>query len=316
MMSRRVALLVCLSLTIIGSGFAQMAGSSDSTAAMNSSGVPAGPAITIGPGDGISVTVFDISQLSGEFRVSQSGKVDMPLIGKVNVAGLTADEAAAKIQEKLKNGGFVLHPQVSVLISQYTTQGADVMGQVSRPGIYPTLGTRRLLDMITLAGGVTNSAGNLVTIIHRNDPHHPEHLALAQTAKGYNVQANPVILPGDTIVVQKAGIVYILGDVQRPGGYLINNNEPVSLMQALSLAGGNTVTSDIRDVRLIRKVHSGKEEVKLNLKKIYLGKEADIAIDDGDIVYVPASNVKTFIYRGFNGLISTANTAVFAGQYY
>lgn len=316
MMSRRLALSICLLLTIVSGGLAQTSASSQSAIAANSSLSQQAPAITIGPGDVITVAVFDISELSGEFRVSQSGQVDLPLIGKVNVAGLTADQAAMEIQEKLKSGGFVLHPQVTVLISQYTTQGADVMGQVSKPGIYPTLGRRRLLDMITLAGGVTDSAGNLVTIIHRKDPHHPEHLALAQTAQGYKLQANPVILPGDTIVVQKSGIVYILGDVGRPGGYLINNNEPLSLVQALTLAGGNTVTSDIKDVRLIRKVRSGKEEIKLNLKRIYLGKEADIAVDDGDIVYVPSSNVKTFIYRGFNGLMTTANTAVFASQYY
>ena len=316
MMSRRIALSMYLLLVVVSSGFAQIHASSHSAEVGHSPADQQAPAISIGPGDSILVTVFDIRELSGEFRVSQSGQVDMPLIGKVTIAGLTADQAAAEIQAKLKDGGFVLHPQVTVLISQYATQGADVMGQVARPGIYPTLGSRRLLDMITLAGGVTNSAGNLVTIIHRNDPHHPVYLALAQNAQGYKLQANPVILPGDTIVVQKSGIVYVLGDVGRPGGYLINNNEPISLMQALSLAGGNTVTSDIRDVRLIRKVHSGTEEIKLNLKKIFLGKEADIAVNDGDIVYIPSSNLKTFIYHGFNGLMTTANTAVFAGQYY
>ncbi len=316
MMSRKLAVSMCLLLTIVSSGFAQMSAPLGSAAAIHSPQFQQAPAITIGPGDAITITVFDISELSGEFRVSQTGQVDLPLIGKVSVDGLTADQAATEIQAKLKSGGFVLHPQVTVLISQYTSQGADVMGQVARPGIYPTLGQRRLLDMITLAGGVTGSAGNLVTIIHRKDPHHPEYLALAQTPQGYKVQANPVILPGDTIVVQKSGIVYILGAVERPGGYLINNNEPLSLVQALALAGGNRVTSNIRDVRLIRKVRSGKEEVKLNLKKIYLGKEADIAVNDGDIVYVPSSNLKTFVYRGFNGLMSTANTAVFAGQYY
>jgi len=315
-MSRRLALSIYLLLALACSGFAQMPVSPHSQNLGSAAANQQAPAITIGPGDSIVVTVFDISELSGEFRVSQTEQVDMPLIGKVNVAGLTADQAASEIQAKLKSGGFVLHPQVTVLIAQYATQGANVMGQVSRPGIYPTLGSRRLLDMLTLAGGVTNAAGNLVTIIHRDDPHHPVHLALAQNAQGYKLQANPVIRPGDTIVVQKSGIVYVLGDVQRPGGYLIDNNEPISLMEALSLAGGDTVTSDIRDVRLIRKVHSGKEEITLNLKKVYLGKEADIAVNDGDILYIPSSNVKTFVYRGFNGLVTTANTAVFAGQYY
>lgn len=321
MKSLKFALLICLLLSFVGHAFAQPEGRSrvevSKSDALQSavSAEQSAPSIVIGPGDTLNVNVFDISGLSGQFRVSQKGQIDLPLIGKLRVAGLTANRAAAVIQQKLKTGGFVLNPQVTVLVSQYATQGADVLGEVNRPGIYPTLGSRRLLDMLTLAGGVKPSAGKLVTIIHRKDPHHPVYLALAQNAAGLKLQANPVILPGDTIVVQKSGIVYILGDVNRPGGYLIDNNERLSLLEALTLAGGNTVTSNLKDVRLIRKLPSGKEEVKLNLKKIYRGKEADITMNDGDIVYVPSSNVKTFIYRGFTGIAATANTAVYASQY-
>lgn len=313
MMSHRFALLICLLLPLAGVASAQ-ARVHRPAPAESSSANEAAPAILIGPGDTLDVSVYDIQDLSGQFRVSQKGQIDLPLIGKTRVQGLTADEAAASIQQKLKNGGFVLHPQVTVLVSQYATQGANVMGEVQAPGIYPTLGSRRLLDMLTLAGGVKPSAGKLVTIIHRDDPHHPVHLALAQNAAGLRAQANPVIQPGDTIVVQKSGIIYVLGDVQRPGGYLIDNNEQLSLVQALSLAGGNTITSNLKDVRLIRKMASGKEMVTLNLKKIYDGKEADIAVNDGDILYVPSSNLKTFIYRGFAGIATTANTALYAAH--
>lgn len=314
MMSHRFALLICLLLSVTGNAFAQVSAPSHARVT-NAANNESAPAIVIGPGDTLVVTVFDIQELSGQFRVSQKGQIVLPLIGKTRVAGLTPNQAAGEIQQELKSGGFVLHPQVSVLVSEYATQGADVMGEVRSPGIYPTLGSRRLLDMLTLAGGVTPSAGKLVTIIHRNDPHHPVYLALAQNGAGLKLQANPVILPGDTIVVQKSGIIYVLGDVGRPGGYLIDNNERLSLMQALTLAGGNTLTSDIKDVRLIRKLPSGKEEVKLNLKKIYLGKEADIAVNDGDIVYVPSSTVKTFVYRGFTGIATAANTAVYAAKF-
>jgi polysaccharide export outer membrane protein len=314
MMSRRLLLLVCLLLSVAGLTFAQ----SSASAGAGNTGIlssQSAPPLVIGPGDALAVTVFEIKELSGNFRVSQKGQIDLPLIGKTNVAGLTADEAAAEIQSKLKGGGFVLNPEVTVLITNYATQGANVMGQVNRPGIYPTLGSRTLLDMLTLAGGVTPSAGKLVTIIHRDDPHHPVYLALAQNAAGLKLQANPIILPGDTIIVQKSGIVYVLGAVNRPGGYLIDNNERLTLMQALSLAGGSMVTSKMKDVRLIRKTRVGEEEIRLNLKKVYRGKEADITVADGDILYVPSSNIKTFIYQGYTGLISSANTAVFATQF-
>lgn len=312
-MSHRFALLICLLLPLASVAPAQ-ARVHRPAPAESSSANEGAPAILIGPGDTLDVTVYDIQDLSGQFRVSQKGQIDLPLIGKSRMEGLTADQAAALIQQKLKDGGFVLHPQVTVLVSQYATQGANVMGEVQAPGIYPTLGSRRLLDMLTLAGGVKPSAGKLVTIIHRDDPHHPVYLTLAQNAAGLKVQANPVIRPGDTIVVQKSGIIYVLGDVQRPGGYLIDNNEQLSLVQALSLAGGNTITSNLKDVRLIRKIASGKEMVTLNLKKIYDGKEADIAVNDGDILYVPSSTLKTFIYRGFAGIATTANTALNAAH--
>ena len=314
MMSHKLVLSICLLLSVTGYAFAQSKTAVQPDGSGSASQQTA-PAIVIGPGDTLAVTVFDISELSGNFRVSQKGEVDLPLIGRIPVAGLTANKAAAEIQSRLKNGGYVLQPQVTVLITQYATQGANVTGQVHRPGIYPTLGSRRLLDMLTLAGGVMPSAGKLVTIIHRNDPHHPVYLALAQNAAGLKLQENPVIQPGDTIVVQKSGIIYILGAVTRPGGYLIDNNESLTLMQALSLAGGSDATSNLKNVRLIRKMPAGKEEITLNLKKIYRGKEADIAVDDGDILYIPSSNVKTFIYRGYSGLVNSANIAVFAAKY-
>lgn len=314
MMSHKLVLSICLLLTVTGYAFAQPRPAAE-PAGSGAQNHETAPAIVIGPGDSLSVRVFDVSALSGEFRVSQKGEVDLPLIGRIRVAGMTANEAAAEIQARLKNGGFVLKPQVTVLITQYATQGANVMGQVSRPGIYPTLGSRTLLEMLTLAGGVTPSAGSLVTIIHRSDPRHPVYLALAQNAAGLKLQANPVILPGDTIVVQKSGIIYILGAVTRPGGYLIDNNEPLTLLQALSLAGGRTPTSNAKHVRLIRKIHAGKEEITINLKKVYRGKEADIAVNNGDILYVPPSAVKTFIYQGYSGLVGTANVAIFASKY-
>lgn len=314
MMSPKLVLTICLLLTVTGYAFAQ-SGSAAKPGGSGAADQQSAPAIVIGPGDTLAVTVFDIEALSGTFRVSQKGEVDLPLIGRIPVAGLTANEAASEIQTRLKNGGFVLKPQVTVLVTQYATQGANVMGQVQKPGIYPTLGSRTLLDMLTLAGGVTPSAGKLVTIIHRDDPRNPVYLALADNAKGLKMQANPVIRPGDTIIVQKSGIIYILGAVNRPGGYLINNNEPLTLMQALALAGGSGATSNLRNVRLIRKTASGKEEITFNLRKIYRGKQADIAVNNGDILYIPSSTVKQFIYRGYSGLVSSANVAIFATKY-
>jgi polysaccharide biosynthesis/export protein len=264
------------------------------------------PAISIGPGDLLNVIVFDIPELSSSSRVSQNGVINLPVLGLVNIAGLNTSEAARQIETELKQRGLVLDPHVTVSIAEYASQGATMTGEIRQPGVYPTLGSRRLMDMISIAGGVTTTAGKLVTIIHRNDPHHPEQIHLAQKASGLANQDNPVILPGDTVVIAKAGIIYVLGDVARAGGYLVDNNEHLSLMQALSLAGGTTQTSALSKTRLIRKVPSGREEIRLDLKHVYFGTQADLRVEDGDILFVPSSFGKTMAYRGIEATVNAS----------
>ncbi|MBT9330415.1 polysaccharide biosynthesis/export family protein [Paracidobacterium acidisoli] len=264
------------------------------------------PAISIGPGDLLNVMVFDIPELSGTSRVSQNGVINLPVLGLVNISGLNTSEAALEIETQLKQHGLVLDPHVTVSIAEYASQGATMTGEIHSPGIYPTLGSRRLLDMISLAGGLSPTAGKLVTIIHRNDPQHPEDVDLAEKASGLSSQKNPIILPGDTVVVNKAGIIYILGDVEHPGGFLVDNNEHLTLMQVLSLAGGTTNTSALSRTMLIRKVPSGREEIKLDLKHVYFGTQADLKVDDGDILFVPSSFGKTLAYRGIEATVTAA----------
>ena len=119
-----------------------------------------------------------------------------------------------------------------------------------------------------------------------------------------HAQENPTILPGDTIIVAKAGVVYVIGDVLKPGGFLIDNNTPVSVIQSLSLAGGWDKTAALSKTKLIRKTPEGREEVDLDLKHVAYGSQADISVKDGDIIFVPSSVSKTFTYRGIEAAIS------------
>jgi polysaccharide export outer membrane protein len=260
------------------------------------------PAIFIGPGDMLSINVFETPELTASLRVSQTGEINLPVLGKVHVAGLTAQEAAIQIQDELKDRGLMLDPHVTVSTTEFASQGASILGEVRSPGVYPTLGSRRLLDMIALAGGVSNTAGRLATIIHRDDPSHPVHIALQPTPAAMREQKNPVILPGDTIDVAKAGVIYVLGDVLRPGGILVDNNERLSVIEALSLAGGIDKTAAMSKTKLIRRLPNGREEVDLDLKRMLYGKQADVLVSDGDILYVPTSTGKTLLYRGTEAL--------------
>ena len=201
-------------------------------------------------------------------------------------------------------------------IAEYATQGATVTGEVHTPGVYPTLGSRRLLDMIALAGGVAPTAGRVATIIHRDDPQHPHDVHLVANNNALDAQENPVIYPGDTVVIDKAGIIYIMGDVGKAGGYLIDNNEHLSLLQALTLAGGWTKTSAQSKVILIRKVPQGREEIKLDVSHVVHGEQADIKVANGDIVYVPSSIGKIFAYQGIGAVVQGAEQAIVYGAVY
>lgn len=275
------------------------------------------PPSTIGFGDVLDVEVFDTPQLSmSGVRVDRNGDINLPVLGMVHVAGLNAVEAAVQIEAALRKQGLMLAPHVTVSVLEYAAQGATILGQVNAPGVYPTRGNHRLMDMIALAGGLKPMAGKVVSIIHRDDPHHPVRIILASNAKALSWQRNPDIEPGDTVVVGRAGVIYILGAVGKPGAFMINNNEPLSLMQVISLAGGWKENASLSGARLIRKVPGGHEELKLDLKHVLRGKQADIRVRDGDILYVPSSLGKTLGYRGMEAAITAAQAMVYVGPEY
>jgi polysaccharide export outer membrane protein len=262
------------------------------------------PNIAIGPGDLLNIVVFDTPELTTSVRVSQEGEINLPVLGMIKVAGLNTIDTAIKIQDQLRSRNFILDPHVTVFIVEYASQGATVIGEVRSPGVYPTLGTRKMLDMLSVAGGLQTTAGKAVSIVHRDDPQHPLTIPLQSGPATLYAQENPIIQPGDTIVVAKAGIIYVIGDVLKPGGFLIDNNTPVSVMQSLSLAGGWDKTAALSKTKLIRKTSEGREEVDLDLKHIAYGSQADVKVRDGDILFVPSSISKTLTYRGIEAAIS------------
>lgn len=269
----------------------------------------------IGPGDVLDVEVFDTPELSlATAHVANDGTVTLPVLGAVNVDGLNVNQAARKIESALRTRGIMLQPHVTIAILENVTQGAALLGEVKTPGVYLTTGGRRLLDLIAMAGGLAPGAGKIVTIAHRDDPTHPLTIHLVPNAAELGSQRNPVIEPGDTVMVGRAGIVYILGAVNKPGGFLVDNNEQISLMQAITLAGGWDKAAALSKARLIRKVPGGHEEIMLDLKHVLVGRQADIKVEDGDILYLPMSLGKTLAYRGMEAVIAAAQTAVVYGS--
>src|SRR5882724_11927106 len=166
----------------------------------------------LGAGDLIELSVYGVPDLNTKARVGNGGDVYLPLIDYVHVADLTVDEAQELIQKRLEDGGFLRNPHVSIFVNESTSQAVNLMGEVARPGTYPLIGERHLFDLISSAGGLTEKAGRNVTIIHRQNPDQKVELHLPSNLAEDTV-SNVEIAPGDTILVSRAGIVYVVGDV-------------------------------------------------------------------------------------------------------
>jgi len=290
-----------------------------SSPAVNSTGQPASsaasrkaPALQIAAGDLLEVIVFDTPELSARLRVDSKGEVTLPLGEVVHVAGETAEQAGALIETRLRERDVLKQPHVTVFIAEYATQGVSVLGEVRIPGVYPALGTHGMLDFISLAGGVTSAAGKSVSITHKSDPAHPV-IVLLDNAPDMPARANVEILPGDTILVSRSGIVYLVGDLARPGGFLIENNDRLTVLQAIALAQGANRTAKLSNARLIRKTPEGRKETMLDLKKILQGKSPDIPLEDNDILFVPSSEAKNMAYRSVEATIGLATGAIIYG---
>jgi polysaccharide biosynthesis/export protein len=279
-------------------------------AAGATSASPAAYALQVSAGDLLDLNVFDTPELSAKLRVDEHGAVTLPLGGVLPVSGLTAEQIGLAIETRFRETDILKDPHVSVAVLEYATQGVTVLGEVKNPGTYPLLGGHGLLDLISAAGGGTTSAGKAVTITHRADPGHPVVVSM-NSKPGSTATFDVDIRPGDTIIVSHAGIVYVLGDVGKPGGFLIENSDRLTVLQAIALAQGTSRTASLKQVKLIRKTDAGHQEIPVPLKKILANKSADEPLADGDILYVPTSGPKSAMRDLESILPSAAGAAVY-----
>jgi polysaccharide biosynthesis/export protein len=259
----------------------------------------------IGAGDLLKVSVLGAPESDQEVRVSSDGTIYLNFVGAVAVAGQTTEQAQAIIAKKLIAGGFFRDPQVSVFAKEYATQGVSVLGEVQKPGVYPLLGARTLFDVLSLAGGTSARAGKLVSITHRDTPQTPTTVALSNDASE-SVHSNIDVFPGDTIVVSRAGMVYIVGDVKKPGGVPIDNGS-MTVLQAMAMAEGQNPTAAMNKSKLIRRLPGGEpHEMPLALGDMLSSKIPDVHLQADDIIFVPNSKAKSATKRTMEAIIQTA----------
>jgi polysaccharide export outer membrane protein len=266
--------------------------------------------LLIGPGDMVHVQVFDTPELEEHARVTDAGELPLILGGNVKVAALTPEGAARAIEKVLLNGHYLLHPQVLVTVDEFVTQKVSVMGEVKAPGAYPINTPRSVLDVLTMAGGLTDLADRKIVIERHGTGEKVAYYF--SNEPGVAIDTSVRVDPGDEVVVPRAGIVYVLGDVARPGGYTMTNNEArISVLELVARAGGTNHSAVPSHAKLIRKSGGGYVETPLPLSAMQKGKRADMQLQPADIVYVPFSYMRNFTLQASGIAASVGSAAVY-----
>jgi polysaccharide export outer membrane protein len=265
--------------------------------------------LLVGSGDLIQVDVMDTPEMEQQVRVTDEGAVPLAYIGSIKVAGQTPANAAGMIERALIAKNVMRHPEVAVKILEYATQDVSVLGQVRTPGTYPITTPQPILKILSLAGGLADAADRHLMIKRQNGEQLPYFVSNdSDEALAHEVMVHP----GDTVLVARAPMVYIMGDVNRPGAYTMATNDArLSVMQAVAMAGSAAKTSVPSHVRLIRKTDNGPVETKVRLDAIQKGKQADVMLQANDIVYVPFSWMKNVAMNSASIAASTAGAAVY-----
>ncbi len=278
---------------------------------------PAPLAAPIAPGDLLEIGEFHTPEFRSIVRVSPGGTVKLPMVDEVRVEGMSELEAARAIAAELLSRGLLNHPQVSVLITAFVGQDVSVLGEVVRPGLYSYSAHHRLFDLISAASGLSPAAGGVVNIYHRADPETPHPVPLDPNGAEAGPDRNPELAPGDMVQVTRAGLVYVLGDVIRPGGFIVDPTQEFTVLKALSLAWGPSQNAAVGKALLIREEAGGRTVTTLDLKRMLRGRDPDQPIHAHDILFVPNSMAKNVLNRTIEAAVqSAAGVSIYAGMVY
>jgi polysaccharide export outer membrane protein len=236
--------------------------------------------VLLGPSDVVKISVYGNPDLALETRISQDGTISFPLLGQVEIGGLSVAAAETRLAGLLTRGGFVRKPQVNILVTSPQSQMVSVLGQVNKPGRYPVDGGQGLVDILALAGGVLPDGGDIVYLLrNRNGTTSKETVDLLQMMRAGDLKLNLGLVTGDVVYVERAPRFYIYGEVQRPGAYRLDSNTTVK--QVLALGGGLTPRGTERGMRIERPDGAGK-------LREFAAKPDDV-VQVNDVIYVKES---------------------------
>lgn len=274
----------------------------------------------LGGGDEITLRDSDVEELNGKvFQIGEDGMAGLPIVGRIQAAGLTVAEFERSLNDKLKV--YVKQPGTTVASVQYRSRPVSVLGAVNNPGVYQITAPRTLVQMLSTAGGLRSDAGSWL-VITRRDPRETAHptlpdadfatgvteirIPVAGLLNGSDPRASMLVAPNDSIAVAKAEMIYVMGDVRKPGGFVLGDREQLSLIRALSLAEGLQGTASARRARVLRDSAGGRSEIPVDIAKILEGKGTDLMLQADDILFIPTSNGKKIAMRSLEAAIQTA----------
>ncbi len=260
-----------------------------------------------GPGDLLDIRFFEVDDLDTQALISAAGEISLPLVGAVMVAGLTTSEIEGRIEE-LYRRNVIKEPQVTVSVAEFQSQPVTVIGAVREPGAYQLRGERRLLEVIAMAGGFDEEAGGRIKIQRGVDD--VVTISIGELLARPGRATNILIEAHDVVEVERAGVVYVVGAVEKAGGFPVRDQRPMTVLRALSLAQGLSRFSSPQNAVVIRNLGSERHELPVALKDILRGRREDVVLETDDILWVPDSRAKSVMNRGVEAAIQMATGIV------
>lgn len=260
-----------------------------------------GMPITLHNGDLIDVSVYGVPDYKVKARIAGNGQADLPLIGFVDLNGLTIEQAQQAIADKLKAGGMILAPDVTIAVEDSLVDAVNVTGEVGAPRLVPAFAPMNLIDVLTAAGGLKPTASHSISILRKGVPQ--PLLVVVNSNPAEAARQNVPIYPGDTVIVPRTGVVYVVGAVRSQRDFPLPPNTPLTLMQAVSLAGGANYEAQKSDTRIIRTIGATRQEIPVDLAKVMKGTASDPILQNDDIILIPTNEMKAAIRGGGLGFI-------------
>lgn len=286
----------------------------------------------LGPEDGLSIRVVDAEEVaSAPYVIDLRGNLDLPRVGRIHASGLTVPQLQSELARRFRE--FLQHPMVSVSVAEFRSQPVSVLGEVKSPGVHQIRGHKTLFEVISEAGGLTSDAGNSIKLARRKEwgpiplpgttTDSSGEFSIATVSvhtimTAQNPDQNVAVKPNDVITVPRADLVYVIGAVNRAGGFVLYEKSSLSVLEALSMAQGLQNTAAQASSKILRCTNSStsRTEIPINLKRIMGGKQPDVPLLANDILFVPTSAAKSASLRAVEALVQTGTGIMIYGRPY